>query len=41
VVSEVNGAVDFKTRYALGPGNVFRSAVHELVRVAQLRRAAA
>ena len=41
VVSEVNGAVDFRPRYALGPGNVFRSAVHELVRVAQLRRAAA
>ena len=41
VVSEVNGAVDFKLRYALGPGNVFRNAVHELVRVAQLRRAAA
>jgi [lysine-biosynthesis-protein LysW]---L-2-aminoadipate ligase len=41
VVSEVNGAVDFRHTYALGPGNVFRSAVHELVRVAQLRRAAA
>ena len=41
VVSEVNGAVDFKARYALGPGNVFRSAVHELVRAAELRRAAA
>ena len=41
VVSEVNGAVDFRLAYALGPGNVFRSAVHELVRVARLRRAAA
>jgi RimK family alpha-L-glutamate ligase len=41
VVSEVNGAVDFKPRYALRPGNVFRNAVHELVRVAQQRRAAA
>jgi RimK family alpha-L-glutamate ligase len=41
VVSEVNGAVDFRPRYALGPGNVFRNAVHKLVRVAQLRRAAA
>jgi RimK family alpha-L-glutamate ligase len=41
VVSEVNGAVDFWPAYALGPGNVFRRAVHELVRVAQLRRAAA
>jgi RimK family alpha-L-glutamate ligase len=41
VVSEVNGAVDFKPRYALGPGSVFRNAVHELVRVAQLRRVAA
>jgi glutathione synthase/RimK-type ligase-like ATP-grasp enzyme len=41
VVSEVNGAVDFRRAYAPGPGNVFRDAVHELVRVAQLRRAAA
>jgi RimK family alpha-L-glutamate ligase len=41
VVSEVNGAVDFRRTYALGPGNVFRDAVHELVRVAQLRRVAA
>ncbi len=41
VVSEVNGAVDFRHTYALGPGNVFRHAIHELVRVAQLRRAAA
>jgi RimK family alpha-L-glutamate ligase len=41
VVAEVNGAVDFRRAYALGPGNVFRSAVHELVRVAQQRRAAA
>jgi RimK family alpha-L-glutamate ligase len=41
IVSEVNGAVDFRGACALGPGNVFRSAVHELVRVAQLRRIAA
>jgi RimK family alpha-L-glutamate ligase len=41
VVSEVNGAVDFKARYALRPGCVFRSAVHELVRAAEQRRAAA
>jgi RimK family alpha-L-glutamate ligase len=41
VVSEVNGAVDFRPWYALGPGNVFRDAVHELLRVAQTRRAAA
>ena len=40
VVSEVNGAVDFRPWYALGPGNVFRNAVHELLRVAQIRRAA-
>jgi glutathione synthase/RimK-type ligase-like ATP-grasp enzyme len=40
VVSEVNGAVDFRRAYALGPGSVFRDAVHELVRVALLRRAA-
>ena len=41
IVSEVNGAVDFRRAYALGPGNVFRDAIYELVRVAQLRRAAA
>jgi RimK family alpha-L-glutamate ligase len=41
VVSELNGAVEFQLAYALGPGNVFRNAVHELVRVARLRRAAA
>jgi RimK family alpha-L-glutamate ligase len=41
VVSEVNGAVDFRPWYALGPGNVFRNAVHELLRVVQIRRAAA
>jgi RimK family alpha-L-glutamate ligase len=41
VVSEVNGAVDFRPWYALGPGDVYRKAVHELLRVAQLRRAAA
>jgi RimK family alpha-L-glutamate ligase len=41
VVSEVNGAVDFHPSYALGPGDVFRHAVHELMRVALLRRAAA
>lgn len=41
IVSEVNGAVDFRPAYALGPGNVFRNAVHELVRVAQLKRIAA
>jgi RimK family alpha-L-glutamate ligase len=41
VVSEVNGAVDFRPWYALGPCNVFRNAVHELLRVAQIRRAAA
>jgi RimK family alpha-L-glutamate ligase len=41
IVSEVNGAVDFRPAYALGLGNVFRDAVGELVRVAALRRAAA
>ena len=41
VVSEVNGAVGFKPRYALGPGDVFRRAVHQLLRVALLRRRAA
>ena len=41
VVSEVNGAVDFKAKYALGPGSVFRTAVHELIHAAELRRVAA
>ena len=41
LVSEVNGAVGFKPRYALGPGDVFRRAVHQLLRVALLRRRAA
>jgi len=41
VVSEVNGAVDFRRAYALRPGNVFRDAIHELLRVALLRRVAA
>jgi glutamate---[amino group carrier protein] ligase len=41
VVSEVNGAVDFRPAYGLRPGNVFRTAVHELLKVALLRRAAA
>jgi RimK family alpha-L-glutamate ligase len=41
VVSELNGAVDFRLPYALAPGNVFRAALHELLRVARLRRAAA
>jgi RimK family alpha-L-glutamate ligase len=41
VVAEVNGAVDFMPHYAVGPGNVYRNAVHELLRVALIRRAAA
>jgi RimK family alpha-L-glutamate ligase len=41
VVAEVNGAVDFRPWYALGPGNVYRATVHELLRVAQIRREAA
>jgi RimK family alpha-L-glutamate ligase len=41
VVAEVNGAVDFMPHYAVGPGNVYRNAVHELMRVALIRRAAA
>jgi RimK family alpha-L-glutamate ligase len=41
VVSEVNGAVDFKPPYALGPGDVFRKTVQSLLRVALLRRRAA
>jgi hypothetical protein len=41
VVVEVNGAVDFRPGYGLRPGNVFRAAVHVLVRVALLRRVAA
>ncbi len=41
VVSEVNGAVDFKARVRAPSGQRLPYAVHELVRVAQLRRAAA
>ncbi len=41
VVAEVNGAVDFMPHYAVEPGNVYRNAVHELMRVALIRRAAA
>jgi RimK family alpha-L-glutamate ligase len=41
VVAEVNGAVDFSPDYGLRPGNVFRAAVHELLRVASMRRVAA
>jgi RimK family alpha-L-glutamate ligase len=41
VVAEVNGAVDFMPHYAVGPGNVYRDALHELMRVALIRRAAA
>jgi RimK family alpha-L-glutamate ligase len=41
VVVEVNGAVDFRPAYALGPGNVYRTAVHELLRAAELPLAAA
>jgi RimK family alpha-L-glutamate ligase len=41
VVAEVNGAVDFTPAYAVGPGNVYRGAMHELLRIALIRRAAA
>jgi RimK family alpha-L-glutamate ligase len=41
VVAEVNGAVDFRSYYALKPGDVFRDAVHELLRTAALPLAAA
>jgi len=41
VVVEVNGAVDFRPAYALQPGNVYRAAVHELLRAAELPLAAA
>jgi len=41
VVIEVNGAVDFRPAYAIAPGNVFRAAVHELLRAAELPLAAA
>jgi [lysine-biosynthesis-protein LysW]--L-2-aminoadipate ligase len=37
VVAEVNGAVDFLPHYVVGPGNVYRNAVHELLRVAMIR----
>jgi [lysine-biosynthesis-protein LysW]--L-2-aminoadipate ligase len=41
VVVEVNGAVDFRPAYAIKRGSVFRAVVHELLRAARLRRAAA
>jgi glutathione synthase/RimK-type ligase-like ATP-grasp enzyme len=41
VVSEVNGAVDLRPAYTLGPGDIYCDAVRELVRVAHVRRAAA
>jgi [lysine-biosynthesis-protein LysW]--L-2-aminoadipate ligase len=34
LVVEVNGAVDFRPQYALGPGDVFESAVAQLLRAA-------
>jgi RimK family alpha-L-glutamate ligase len=41
VVIEVNGAVDFRPAYRLGPGDIFRATVHELLRTAELPLAAA
>jgi glutathione synthase/RimK-type ligase-like ATP-grasp enzyme len=41
VVSELNGAVDFRPYYALGVENVFAEAVAELLRVVRDRRATA
>ncbi len=38
-VAELNGVVDFRPQYALGPGDVFERAVAELLRAAQARRA--
>ena len=39
VVAEVNGAVDFRPWYALGPDDVYDEAVFQLVRAAYDRRA--
>jgi glutathione synthase/RimK-type ligase-like ATP-grasp enzyme len=39
LVSELNGAVDFRTQYALDGGDVFARAVDELLRAARERRA--
>ena len=41
VISEINGAVDFRPRYALDFDDVFVDAVLELLRAARARRAAA
>jgi [lysine-biosynthesis-protein LysW]--L-2-aminoadipate ligase len=41
VVSELNGAVDFQSWYAAGPGDVFVDAVADLLRVARVRRSLA
>ncbi|MDX6467945.1 MAG: [lysine-biosynthesis-protein LysW]---L-2-aminoadipate ligase [Gaiellaceae bacterium] len=38
LVSELNGAVDFRTQYALGSGDVFTETVAELLRPARERR---
>ena len=35
LVVEVNGAVDFRPQYALGPGDVFEGAVAQLLRAAR------
>ena len=39
VVSELNGAVDFRTQYALDGGDVFAQTIDELLRTARERRA--
>jgi RimK family alpha-L-glutamate ligase len=38
LVSELNGAVDFRAHYALGGGDVFAQAIGELLRTARERR---
>jgi RimK family alpha-L-glutamate ligase len=39
LVSELNGAVDFRTQYALDGGDVFAQSITELLRTARERRA--
>jgi glutathione synthase/RimK-type ligase-like ATP-grasp enzyme len=41
VISEINGAVDFRPRYAIDFDDVYTDAVLQLLRVAHARRVAA
>jgi len=41
VISEINGAVDFRPQYAVDFADVYTDVVLQLLRVAKARRAAA